>query len=94
VKHEDLSRKPVEEFQKLFDRLGVEFTEKDQSAVMEYSNSSNPSEAPAGMMHQLKRDSLSNVKNWQSRLSKAEIERIREGVKDISPLFYDDEDWE
>jgi len=94
VKHEDLSLNQIEEFRNLCRRLNIEFTEKIEKAIFEHSNSANPSEAPNGVLHQLKRDSVSNIKNWEKRLSKSEIERIREGVQSISNLFYKDEDWE
>jgi len=94
VRHEDLSLRPVEQFKKLFDQLNVEFTERIERVIIDYSNASNPSEAPAGILHQLKRNSVANIKNWKVRLSKSEIERIREGVQNISSLFYGDEDWE
>jgi hypothetical protein len=94
VRHEDLSLRPVEEFRKLFDRLNVEFTQRIERLIIEYSKPSNPTEAPAGVLHQLKRNSVANTKNWKNRLSKAEIERIREGVQTVSRLFYGDEDWE
>jgi len=94
LRHEDLSRRPVEEFRNLFDRLKVESTDKIRNVIIRHSDASNPSEAPEGIAHQLKRNSLGNIKNWKNRLSESEIERIRKGVEDISPLFYEDEDWE
>ena len=94
IRHENLSTRPVEEFRSLFDRLNIEFTEEIERTIIEHTKSSNPSEAPKGVMHQLKRNSVKNIKNWKQRLSESEIERIREGVKDVSSLFYDDEDWE
>ncbi len=94
LRHEDLSRRPVEEFRNLFDRLNIEFTEKISKTIMQYSDSRNPSEAREGVPHQLKRNSLSNIKNWKNRLSKSEIERIKKGVQNISNLFYGEEDWE
>lgn len=94
IRHEDLSFRPVEEFKNLFDQLDVQFTEKIKKTIIEYSDPSNPSEAPAGVMHQLKRNSVSNIKNWQIRLSKSEIERIRKGTENIASLFYEDKDWD
>jgi hypothetical protein len=93
LRHEDISRRPVEEFRKLFDGLNIEFTDKIRNVIMRHSEASNPSEAPEGIAHQLKRNSLGNIKNWKNRLSESEIERIRKGVEDISSLFYEDEDW-
>ncbi len=94
VRHEDLSRNPLEEFEGLSTRLNVEFTPEVRRRIAEYSNANNPVEAQAGVRHQLKRNSVANIKNWQSRLSPDEIERIREGVHDVAHLFYSDSDWE
>jgi len=38
-------------------------------------------------------DSAKNIKNWQKRLSAEEIFQIRKGTEDLSPLFYNDQDW-
>jgi hypothetical protein len=93
VKHEDLSRYPVESFQKIFDRLDIEFSEKIKNFIVKSTNSSNPIEASEGIMHQLKRNSRANVKSWKNRLSDSEIIRIKEGVKDISTLYYSEDEW-
>jgi hypothetical protein len=93
LRHEDLSLRPVEEFKDLFDKLNVEFTEDIERTIIEFSSPSNPSEAPAGVLHQLKRNSTANIRNWKTRLSKLEIERVKEGVQDLSSLFYGDKDW-
>jgi hypothetical protein len=93
VKHEDLSRNPVEGFQKIFDRLDIEFTGKIKNFIIGSTNSSNPIEASEGVMHQLKRNSRANVKSWRYRLSDSEIIRIKEGVNDISTLYYSEDDW-
>lgn len=93
IKHEELSRRPAEEFRILFDRLNIEFTPRIESMIVDHSNPSNPSEVKNGVMHQLKRDSRANVTNWKRRLTPSEIDRIQEGVKDVYYLFYKDEDW-
>ena len=38
-------------------------------------------------------DSRANLAGWRSRLSTAEIERVRQGTRDVWPLFYAEEDW-
>jgi hypothetical protein len=93
IRHEDLSRKPVEEFKKLFDLLNIEFNQKIEKTIIKYSNSSNPSEAQNGVEHQLKRNSVANINNWKHRLTNSEIERIRENTKEISHLFYNQDEW-
>jgi hypothetical protein len=93
IRHEDLSKRPVEEFKKLFDLLNIEFNQKIEKTIIKYSNSSNPSEAQNGVEHQLKRNSVANINNWKHRLSKSEIKRVHEKTKDVSRLFYSEDDW-
>jgi hypothetical protein len=93
IKHEDLACNAVNGFNTIFDRLDLEFTEKIKKIIINSTNSSNPTEAPQGVMHQLKRNSKGIVQNWKNRLSASEIKRVKDGVEDISGLFYNEEDW-
>ena len=95
LRHEDVSRSPMEEFQALYDKFGLELTSRALSTISEYSKIGNPkdSDAVVGSEATLRRDSRSNVLNWKERLTPAEIETIKEGVRDLSPVFYSDEDW-
>jgi hypothetical protein len=93
IKHEKLSLDPVDGFKSLFAKLNIEFTNKIEKFIVNSTNSANPSEAPTGVMHQLKRNSKENIDNWKKRLTDTEIERIKEGVEDVSKFFYDETDW-
>jgi hypothetical protein len=88
VRHEDLSRNPVPGFQSLFSRLNLEFSEKIKKTIETYSSSSN-----ALVGDSIRRNSRENIWRWKKRLSEHEIKRVREGVEDISRVFYSDEDW-
>ena len=92
-RHEDLSMNPVKEFEKLFARLSLEYTPKVRKIIKKYSSTSNPSEVPKGIVHQLMRNSKANIKNWKHRLKQSEVTKIKEGTKDISSLFYSEKDW-
>lgn len=91
-RHEDLSRRPIPEFAKLFDWLGLEFTEDIVQAVERHTDDDNPREA-GGQVHQLKRNSKANIWNWQKRLTADEIARIRAGTDELCDHFYGDADW-
>ena len=95
VRHEDLSFAPLEQFQWLYSRLGLEYTEQAQEVVKSFSSTTNPSDtdAPVGSEEILKRNSASNILNWKTRLTTPEIEKIRRGVQEISNLFYSPEEW-
>lgn len=92
LRHEDLSRDPVHGFEMLYNDLKLDWSEDIRRAVQAHSDESNPSEAPPVYQY-LKRDSRSNIWNWKQRLTKAEIERVRRQVEDVSQRFYSDEDW-
>jgi hypothetical protein len=95
VRHEDLSLAPLEQFQRLYSRLGLEFTEHAQQVIQSFSSPANPSDtdAPVGSEEILRRNSASNIWNWKTRLTPSEIEKIRRSAQDISNLFYSAEDW-
>jgi hypothetical protein len=94
VRHEDLSARPVEEFRKLFAAVELDFTDRSRRTIELHSHRENPVEAAAGVVHQLKRDSLNNIWNWTRRLRPEEILRIRRGTAAISHHFYADADWQ
>lgn len=92
IRHEDISRNPLDNFRTLFEKLDLKFTDYIKAKIKEYSKSSNPSESPKNG-DSIKLDSKSGIWNWKRRLTKSEIERIRIGVEDVSSVFYSDEDW-
>ena len=91
VRHEDVSRDPVPEYERLYRGLGLEFTERARREIESATAATNPAEAD--WRHGVRLDSRANVKGWRSRLSAEEIEQIREQSRDVWPLFYGDEDW-
>jgi hypothetical protein len=95
VRHEELSQNPVGGFQKLFDRLNLEFSAGARQVIESYSRPENPhdTDAAVGSEASLKRNSRLNISNWKNRLTPDEIKRIRDKVEDISSAFYQDKDW-
>ena len=93
LRHEDLSRNPLNEFSTLYEDLSLEYTSKIQSKIKASSGSTNPIETSRNI-HNVKRDSVTNIWNWQKRLNKKDIYRIYDEVGDISSLFYQDKDWD
>ena len=91
LRHEDLSLNPNGEFKELFEELDIPFTSQVNSYIDDTSGSQNPSEQTPG--NEFKRDSKANIKNWQTRLSKSEIDSIRQETSEVSASFYDDSDW-
>ncbi len=85
VRHEDLSRDPVDGFRYLFAQLGLELGEESRQAIAAHSFADEPTE--------LKRSSLANIDTWKTRLTAAEIDRLKERVWDVSRRFYSEREW-
>ena len=94
VRHKDLSLDPVAGYKGLYESLGLTFTEKVRSIILNASSSENPTELSAKKVHSVKLDSRANVNNWKKHLSADEITRIRRMTEGVSHLFYSDTEWE
>lgn len=86
VRHEDLSKNPLQEFGEIYDFLDLEYTDTIREKISRFTTEE---ESPG----KLKRDSKSNVWSWKNRLDDKEIERIKKGTHAISSHFYSEEDW-
>jgi hypothetical protein len=94
VRHEDLSRNPVEGFRSMFTRLGLEFSRRTTEEIRKHSFAEAGCTARStGELHNLKRDSIANIDTWKARLSRPEIDRLRYQVQEISRCFYSNEEW-
>ncbi len=89
VKHENISANPISEFEMIFRKLNLEFTPKVQRIIGEYSVAKNKEEQSL-----IKRDSKSNIWLWKERLTKDEINLIRERTDRIAKYFYSEDDWD
>ena len=88
VKHEELSRHPIEEFGKLYSNLGLKFSKDIQQKIKSFSFADSKNKNSL-----LKRDSKSNILQWKARLTIDEIEKIKENTYEIASEFYTEEDW-
>jgi hypothetical protein len=93
IRHEDLSRDPIQGFGYLFEALNLPYTEDVQEAIRRSTSRSNPVDRDPNPHLFHSRDSRANVDNWRHRLTPSEVERIRARVADVSPFFYSDDDW-
>lgn len=85
VRHEDLSLNPVDEFERLYNKLDLDFTADIGNTIRSFSS---PSHSGG-----IKRDSKSNIWSWKKRLTSDEIKRIKDGTQEIASMFYTDEEW-
>lgn len=89
VKHEDLSERPLETFRQQFRNFGLPFTAEVRSFIGETTSSRNPSEVDTrDVVHQIYRDSSSNIYNYRARLEAEEVEKIIEGTEKVAAFFY------
>jgi hypothetical protein len=93
VRHEDLSLRPREELDPICGRLGIPFDDAITARIAETTAAANPTDAPQGRAHQLRRNSAANVDAWRSRLDADEVARLRAIVGDELGAFYDDASW-
>jgi hypothetical protein len=93
VRHEDLSRDPVNGFRDLYKKLNFEFTSKVEDTILNSSSSENPAELSKKKTHSVKLDSRANLDNWKKRLSAEDINRIHKMTDKVSHLFYNDAEW-
>jgi len=98
VRHEDLSADPESEFQKLYNKLGLEFSEDVRGHLKKYTASGNRSDSTSvdvalNSRESITRDSKKNIWNWKQRLTSEEITHIRKGVEPVASIFYSDSDW-
>jgi hypothetical protein len=90
VRHEDLSRNPLEEFASLFEKLSQPFTEAARRQIERATGNQNPSEVPVRRPSTVRLDSRANLDNWRHRLSPAEVKRILDIVGPVAERFYPD----
>jgi hypothetical protein len=88
VRHEDLSREPMQEFERLYDGLGLSFSQRVRRAIERTTSSRNPAETAVSRPDAIELDSRANLENWNQRLTAEEIERVREQTGELSRLFY------
>jgi hypothetical protein len=91
VRHEDLSRNPVNAFKAIYRELDLQFSQKVRTKILQSSGPHNPTEQEKGK--EFLRNSKENIYNWKKRLNRDEIMRIKAKTAEIASSFYSVEDW-
>ena len=94
VRHEDLSRNPIDSFAVLYNKLGLEFSINVEEKINESTRAGNPLERPDDDVYATQLDSRANLQNWKTRLSPQEIDRIRNLTGDTTKHYYADDSWD
>lgn len=85
IKHEDISRRPVEEFKLMFNKLDIPFGLEIKNEIIESTEASN--------LEPLKRNSRRNIFRWKSMLSSKDIEKIKKETFKVWSHYYAESDW-
>ncbi|MBK9925619.1 MAG: sulfotransferase [Anaerolineales bacterium] len=93
VRHEDISRDPINGYRDLYAKLGLDFSSRVEQFILNSSSSENPKELSKKKTHSVKLDSAANIKSWKKRMPEETVKRIREITDDVSRLYYSDEEW-
>jgi hypothetical protein len=91
LRHEDISLRPIEEFRSLYGYLGLDFVERFEETIIEHCDTSNSNQDTEPF--NIRRNSKSNITVWKERLSKDEINRVKEELGEIAYQFYDEKYW-
>jgi hypothetical protein len=91
LRHEDASLDPVATFERLYERLGLDWTTTAREAIARASAPENPAELTAP--HAVELDSAASLGRWRDQLTAEEVDVLRERTRDVWPRFYSDEDW-
>lgn len=94
VHHEELSIAPMEDFETVYQQLGLRFNSKAEQAILKTSHGKNPAEISKNSAHSIRVDSRLNLENWKRRLTHAEIDCVRAVTADVAGLFYPAASWE
>ena len=91
IKHEDFSKNVVDNFTTLFNQLNVTLTDKLKAKILK---SSNVETKPDHLIssQEIQRNSLDNLKSYQYRLTKEEIDLIQRETEDVTTYFYSSDD--
>ena len=93
VRHEDLSREPLPEFIKLYDKFELPFSQRVQKRIKEHTSADNSADPKNNVAHQLKRDSVSNLSRWKKILTEKETELVREITAPLADKYYSAAEW-
>ena len=91
VRHEDLSRHPIQEYTQLYERLNLPFNDRARRIIEQHTNDQNRKEVSVKNPFEIRLDSRANLDNWRRRLDGEEIGRILSATRPLVDRFYPDE---
>lgn len=94
VRHEDLSRRPADEFAALYRRLGLTCSKEVADVISASTNRRNPEQLTVRDAYRTAVNSAANVDAWKRRLTMEEAARIRALTAPVASHFYADAEWD
>lgn len=88
VRHEDLSREPVDEFSRLFEKLELQWSSNVRDAILASTSQKNPTELPSRNPFRTRVNSRANLTNWKHRLDDTDVERVLEITQPTLSRYY------
>ena len=92
IKQEDLASNPLDEFEKLYKKLGLDYTKKIKSQIVDITKATNPVEIEEDK-DRTRRNSKAQIKIFRERLTQKEIKRVKNGTSGVWEEFYGPKDW-
>lgn len=93
MRHEDISASPELSFRSLYDQLGLHYSYGVGRTIRNHTAARNPVDPTNNRMHQLKRDSRSNIYRWRKVLTLDELRAIKAITGDMADRYYDEATW-
>lgn len=91
VRYEDLASEPIEGFRKIFERIGLPFSERTRSAIR--AHALRIPQPDTTTPYAIKQDPHQAVSKWKKSLTREEVNRIQRRVESISSAFYSEQEW-
>lgn len=88
VRHEDLSREPVQRFARLYGSLGLSFDARARRAIERTTSSENPAETDLSVPGSIMVDSTANLESWRRRLTPEEVETVKARTDQLAAQLY------
>jgi len=90
VRHEDLAKDPSRGFESLYRASGLSWDQTVADRIRAFSSAGSQKELPMWRHGSVKRNSNEATETWKLRLTDDEVERVREGTRQIAASFYAD----
>lgn len=86
VRHEDLSINPLLEYQKIFEFLGLTFSDSIKNEIVASTTAIKSAD--------LARNARENVRTWTTRLTPSEIALVKEQTRPVWKHYYSENEWQ